>query len=177
MPTPAYVTVPNPATGDVIPAAHVDDIATDLSYLKDRVDNPPRAFVYHNATQSIADATDTAVAFNSEFVDPAALHDTATNNSRITIPTGEGGFWLFTARVEFAASAAGQRKIYFRKGGSTELAGLLLDAAAGSQVTKLALSFYVDMAAGTYMEVIVSQNSGGALNLSASPYFTAQRIA
>lgn len=174
MPTPAYVTVPNPATGDVIPAAHIDDLATDVSYLKDRVDNPPRANVYHNATQSLTSGTPAALAMNSEYNDSASLHDNSTNNSRITIPTGEGGWWEFSAFCEFAANATGQRKLYLQVNGVTVFAALTVDATSGG-VTQLAVAGKVAVTAGQYVEVWASQNSGGALNVAASPYFAGER--
>jgi len=176
MPTPAYVTIPNPATGDVVAASHIDDLATDVSYLKDRADNPPRARLTHSTTQSLTDGALTAVAFDGEATDSAALHDNATNNSRITIPTGEGGMWLFSGLVEFAANATGQRKLQFRTDGSANFGGVTVDAAA-SGVTQLALTFMLVLNAGQYAELMASQNSGGALNLTSTRQFSAQRIA
>lgn len=176
MPTPAYVTIPNPATGDVVAASHIDDLATDVSYLKDRVDNPPRARLTHSTTQSLTSGADTAVAFNIEATDSATLHDTSTNNSRITIPTGEGGMWLFTASLEWTANATGQRKISFRFDGSAVIGFTAVDAAA-SGVTQLSVSLIVALNAAQYCEVVAAQNSGGALTLTANVAFSAQRIA
>lgn len=176
MPTPAYVTIPNPATGDVVAASHVDDLATNSSYFKDRVDNPPRARLTHSTTQSLTDGALTAVQFDGEATDSAALHDNSTNNSRITIPTGEGGWWLFTGIVEFAANATGQRKLQFRTDGSANFGGMAVDAAA-SGVTQLAISFMLALTAGQYAELMASQNSGGSLNLTTGVHFSAIRIA
>lgn len=165
-------------TGAIITQTYTEQIIRDnLLYLKDRADNPPRAFVYHSATQSIANGTDTAVACNSEILDSAALHDTATNNSRLTVPSGETGIWLFAAYVEFDANATGQRKLVLRHGGSQTMAALTVDAAAGSQPTRLTVTTILSMSAAEYMEAVVSQNSGGALNLASVPRFSAQRIA
>lgn len=176
MPTPAYVTVPNPATGDVIAAAHIDDLATDVSYLKDRVDNPPRARLSHSTTQSLTSGADTALAWDSEADDSAALHDTSTNNSRITIPTGEGGWWLFSAAVEFTAHASGERKLSLRVGGSSDYAYEAVGAAA-SGVTRLGVTAHLALAAGQYVEVIAAQNSGGALTVTTTRAFMAVRVA
>jgi hypothetical protein len=176
MPTPAWAT-PNHATASTVAsAAAFNSHENDLLYLKDRVDNPPRCRLNHNTTQSITTGTDTAVAFNAEFQDSAALHDTVTNNSRITIPTGEGGQYLFTASVEFASSPTGQRKIMFRIGGSSDVALVTVDAAAGSQPTRLTTVYQYQASAGDYLEVFVSQNSGGSINLAATPLFSATRL-
>lgn len=165
-------------TGAIITQTYTETIIRDnLLYLYDRVNNPPRAFAYNNTTQSIANTTDTAVALNAEFVDSATLHDNATNNSRITIPAGEGGWWLFVGKIEFVTNATGQRKLMLRLGGATEMAAVQLDTAAGGNATKLTIAFMWNAAAAEYYELVVSQNSGGALNLAANSYFLAQRIA
>lgn len=49
--------------------------------------NPPSCRVYHNAAQSIPHITVTALTFNTERFDTDTMHDTVTNNSRITIKT------------------------------------------------------------------------------------------
>jgi len=45
------------------------------------------ALVYHNTTQSIT-TSPTSLAFNSETYDLDSWHDTATNNDRLTVPSG-----------------------------------------------------------------------------------------
>mgnify|MGYP006345118481 CR=1 FL=1 len=169
--------VPSTAAGGILTDAIWNaSVRDNILYLKDREDNPPRARLTHSTTQSLTDGALTAVAFDGEATDSAALHDTSTNNSRITIPTGEGGWWLFTGVVEFAANATGQRKLQFRTDGSANFGGMAVDAAA-SGVTQLAISFMLALTAGQYAELMASQNSGGALNLTTGVHFSAIRIA
>lgn len=92
----AYVSPATVVTGTTIASAWGNSVKTAL----DRIANPPSCRVYHNAAQSIPDNTVTTVAFNSERWDTASMHDTAVNNSRITIP--EAGLYL----VEFHARLA-----------------------------------------------------------------------
>jgi hypothetical protein len=174
----AYTT-PTTAVAGVIQTAAIwnASVRDNILYLADRVDNPPRAVVYHNTTQSLANGVDTSVAFNSELTDSAILHDTVTNNNRITIPSGQGGMWLFTGYVEFAANVTGQRKLNIQTLSGTILASQTLDAAAGANPTRLNVAAIVTLAAADWCQLIASQNSGGALNLSATPLFGAQRIA
>lgn len=172
----AYTT-PTTASGQVLTSAIWNaSVRDNIIYLQDRADNPPRARVTHNATQSLTNGADTALAFNTEATDSAALHDTATNNSRLTVPSGQAGFWLFVAYCEFAANATGQRKLAIRVDGATVFAGVAVDAAA-SGVTRLAVTALLALTAGQYAEAVASQNSGGALNVSTDPQFSAQRIA
>lgn len=164
-------------TGAIITQTYTETIIRDnLLYLKDRADNPPRARVTHNTTQSLGDGADTALAMNNEGTDSAAMHDNATNNSRLTVPTGEGGFYLFVAYCEFAANATGQRKLAIRVGGSTVFAGVAVNAAS-SGVTRLTVTALLALSAGQYAEAVASQNSGGALNVSSDPQFSAVRVA
>ena len=51
----------------------------------------PSCNVYNNANISIATGTNTALTFNSERYDNAAMHSTSSNTQRITAPTGGGG--------------------------------------------------------------------------------------
>jgi hypothetical protein len=64
--------------------------------------NPPACRVYHNANQSIANNATLAVAFNSERFDTAAMHDTVTNNGRITFPVT--GLYLVSLSVVLATA-------------------------------------------------------------------------
>jgi hypothetical protein len=52
-----------------------------------------------NVTTSFVQYADNILAFANENFDTDAFHDNATNNSRITIPTGKGGKYLITAWV------------------------------------------------------------------------------
>lgn len=176
MPSPAWVTPTHATASTLATAAAFNTHENDLLYLKDRTDNPARASVYHSTTQSIPTGTDTLIFFDSEVADSAALHSTVTNTGRITVPTGETGNWLYTIHLEFAANATGQRKLYFRYNGTTELGGVQVDAAAGGNVTKLSSAILTNLLAGDFLDIVVSQNSGGALNLSATPRFSAQRV-
>lgn len=177
MPSPAWVTPTHATASTLATSAAFNTHENDLLYMKDRMDNPPRCWISNSATQSIPNATPTAVAFNTEFADTAALHDNATNNSRITIPTGEDGWYLFTGFVEFAANATGQRTLYLRRAGTDILSEATVDAAAGANATRLAVAFVLPANAATYYELVVVQNSTAALNISATNYFSAQRTA
>lgn len=169
--------VPTTASGQVLTSAIWNaSVRDNIIYLQDRVDNPPRAAIYHNTTQSIANATATAVTWNSEYSDAAAMHSTGVNPTRLTIPTGQSGWWLFTVFVEFAANATGQRELALRFDGSAVFGQVAVNAASAG-ATRLGLSIIIQLNAASYIEAVVTQNSLGALNLATSPYFAAQRIA
>lgn len=136
------------------------------------------AQAYHDANQSIANATDIVLALNQERKDTDGYHDTVTNNSRMTIPTGQGGSYIIDGGVRWDFNNTGQR-----------LAAILLNGvvikgisyAPASNNSHISITTLYDLAAGDYVELRVFQDSGGALNVTASgnlsPEFRVQRIA
>src|SRR4029077_20051578 len=67
--------------------------------------NMPAARVFHSANQSITTATETTLAFDSERFDTDTIHDTVTNNSRLTCK--HAGVYVIGAHVQFDSGAAG----------------------------------------------------------------------
>lgn len=139
----------------------------------------PRCRLSHNAAQTLTTSTLTVVAFNTEQFDaaaPNAMHDTVTNNSRITVPTGGAGWYMLQANAEFAANATGFRQIQIRHNGATVIASVIYPAAAVG-ATRMNVSTMYRMNVGDYAEVQVQQTSGGNLNLTTnsdiSPSFSA----
>jgi hypothetical protein len=142
------------------------------------------ARVYRGATQSIADSTWTAISFTAE------RWDTGTNS---TYPNGfwvntaatrltatVSGNYIFTGHISFAADATGIRAVAIRLNGATYI---VVDqrpsaGAAANTAISIATSYY--LAAGDYAELMVYQNSGGALNVATaanySPEFTITRV-
>lgn len=129
------------------------------------IDSPtqPRCRVFNNATQSIADTTVTAIAWNSESFDVGAMHDTVTNNTRVTVPVGGDGLYLVTGQYGFAANATGYRQMTIRKNGATTVASSLLPAVSATNGVGQNVSTLLTLVAGDYVEVIVVQTSGGPL--------------
>lgn len=115
-----------------------------------------------NMTAITAEAT---VAWDAEQVDIGALHDLITNNSRITVPTGGDGRWLFVAQIRFTTgSAATLRHAYIRKNGTTYIGeAVILQSTAALACTIQAVGYDPQAAAGDYYEVRVQ--SGTSVDL------------
>lgn len=127
------------------------------------------------SAQSIANATLTAVTFDSERFDTDGFHSTSSNTSRFTVPAGMGGKYLLGGVVEFAANATGARSIALRLNGSTYIAFETIQAAtAGGQETRLSVETVYDLLAGEYVEVYVSQVSGGSLTIGNTSAYGAE---
>lgn len=130
------------------------------------------AHVYHDATQSVPDLTETVLAFNSERHDPDGFHNTATNNSRLTVPSGLDGRYLIGVSVQWEANVSSYRSLRLRLNGS--------DVAGNGPVNYnrpppeagipafMQLHAEMGLASGDYIEVLAQQRAGVSLTIAAS---------
>lgn len=139
-------------------------------FVYDGAPSHPSARVYHSVSQSIPNATVTVLAFNSERFDTDGIHDTVTNNSRLTCKTA--GKYLIIGNIHFAANATGARAIHIRLNGATFIANDGRASASATDVNVLTISTLYQLNAGDYVELTVWQNSGGALNVLSSANFS-----
>lgn len=131
--------------------------------------------VFNSASISIPGAGQlTPLTFDSEEYDNGACHSTGSNTGRLTAPVG--GLYDLWGCVQMAASVLGGRQLYIRVNGTTYPAQLIQAPASTGNPwsTTISVQGYY-MAATDYAELVVAQDSGGALNivnaLNASPYF------
>jgi hypothetical protein len=116
-------------------------------------------------SQSINNATWTAVTFNSEFFDTDAYHSTSSNTSRVTIPSGKAGKYRLTVNNQWALNGSGVRALnIYKNGASTFYAPEV--AGNSSYYVGASMTYLFDAAVADYFEVYVYQTSGGALNVS-----------
>ena len=133
------------------------------------------ARVYNSANISIPHATFTALTFDSERYDTDAIHDTATNTSRLTCKTA--GKYIIDGNVEWGNGADTGRYCRIRLNGTTDIAAV---AQAGQAWMVQQVSAVYDLAVNDYVELVVYQSTGGAFNAlvgaNYSPEFWMQRI-
>ena len=91
-----------------------------------------------------------------EQFDTDAFHSTVTNTSRITIPSGKGGKYLFNARMLWATQAGGSRELKFFKNG---VEVFWMPMAVAPTQTGAAYTTFLEVAAADYLEVYAWQNS------------------
>ncbi|HEY6043154.1 MAG TPA: hypothetical protein VIX58_13575, partial [Anaerolineae bacterium] len=124
-------------------------------------DAQPRCKVVKTSTQSIANITWTALTYQAQDFNVGSLHSTATNPSRITIQST--GVWMFGATV---ASTLNSQSgfLSFRKNGATFVSGRV-KFIGNSSLTEMYQATTIEQmtSTGDYMECMVWQNSGGAL--------------
>lgn len=120
--------------------------------------------VYRDAVQVIGDLTPTAIGFNQERFDADGLHDTATNNSRITVK--QPGKYRAVANVRWELDPDGFCELYIRKNGST-LVAVARDIVRSGTVNNIQniVAPEVQLAAGDYLEVIANHSAGNDLDI------------
>jgi len=114
------------------------------------------------ATQSISNNTSTLITWDSENFDTNTYHSTSSNTSRITIPAGKAGKYLFTSYGFFADNATGNRRLDLRKNGS--LIRSWPTPSTTATFSGLTITCILNLAEADYIEIAVFQSSGGSLN-------------
>lgn len=108
---------------------------------------------------TLANNTETALAFTTELFDTDSFHDNSTNNSRITIPTGKSGYYLLSANMSIGAVTSGQADIRIRKNGS-QIGYYPMGQNATNASSTASDVFY--LTAGDYVELVGFQDSGSS---------------
>ena len=124
--------------------------------------------IYNSGNFASNNNTSTIMTFDSENFDTDALHSTSSNTSRITIPSGKGGKWLFVMNIGWnhtlGTTNAGAREITLKKNGSAiSAANKELVSGMGGGTTFVAFSQIVEAVATDYFEIEIYQNSGSNL--------------
>jgi hypothetical protein len=120
---------------------------------------PSSAFVgckvYKSTSQTVsAISTYTALTWDAESFDTNTFHDNSTNNSRITIPSGKSGKYLFNFTA--GVSTAQVKRIGWYKNGSRIEIGITTSPNYTGGTT---LSLTENLTAGDYIEVFVWNDS------------------
>lgn len=122
------------------------------------------ASVYMTANQSISNNSTNTVNFNAENFDTDGFHDNATNNSRLTVPSGKAGKYLVNYQAAFIFNSTGIREASIRLNGSTTVGLVSLLPTGSSDQWIVSVNSILNLSVGDYVEARLLQNSGGALN-------------
>ena len=137
------------------------------------------ARVTHDANQSVNDSTNFDIAFNSESVavgcyDTDNIHDTVTNNGRLTCKTA--GKYVVVLSLRWDDNDTGERKVSILHNNSPRGA----QEKVASRFSAVTLCAILDLEVNEYCHATAWQTSGGTLNIKGneyiSPIFAMQRI-
>ena len=115
---------------------------------------------------SCANSTLVQIGFDAETFDVDGYHSNVTNNERITIPTGKGGYFLWTIKGYFASNSTGIRAfIPFINGARYGEAAGYDAAVTANGVTYLTTTYILALSAGDYVSTAAFQTSSTTLSL------------
>jgi hypothetical protein len=141
--------------GEIVTAAMMNThVRDDLLALY-----PHRCEVYRAGTATVATATWTTVSFDQEQHDTDAFHDTGSNTSRITIPSGLGGTYRIYGKTGLDITTTD-----FSIGVRLQINGSTVASCRGGMIEKV-----IVMTAGQYVELQEYQGSGGNVTSDGSP--------
>jgi len=132
-----------------------------------------RCKVTSSSAATVATATDLVMTWDTEEFDTNAMHNTATNNSRITFK--RSGIYHVIAHLAWPSNNTGDRQTYIRKNGTTALAAQTIPAISG-RGTDVQASFVGEFDTNDYVEAIGWQTSGGDLAVQTDSFFAAYYI-
>jgi hypothetical protein len=127
----------------------------------------PAIFSSNTTTQTISNATWTAVGLDTEDFDTSGFHSTSVNNTRYTIPAGLAGKYLLNTNVKWVNNSTGVRLVRFRKNNTSTLA--IQEKSTATEFSDQ-VSTICNLSVGDYVEVFVYQTSGGNLGLYGDSY-------
>jgi hypothetical protein len=113
------------------------------------------------AVQSLANNTLAAITLDAEVYDNDAIHDNATNNSRLTCKTA--GVYSIVGQVNFDTNTVNVRVAFIYLNGSAIAAQYAVDPNGAGARVQVAAQY--QLAVNDYIELYGYQLSGGALNV------------
>jgi hypothetical protein len=127
------------------------------------------ASVTDSSNQSVTQYVSTAVTWTSEDFDTNTFHSTSTNTSRMTIPSGKGGYYLVTGTLGFTSAGGGRVELYIRKNNSNFVAIRL----ANSEEPAINISEIMSLVATDYIELFAfSEASSPSLKKGVYGHFS-----
>lgn len=193
LPTNPYVGQPTYDTTNLRPLWHngtawqywmddpgIQSIQTQANSLQTQIDyltNPPRALMNSPTPTSIPASIFTVLGWGGEDYDNNNGHSTVSNTSRYTVQTA--GRFEYLAYISWSIPAAGQREVYVRKNGTTDLRVSYVSTASGSVQGSMICQGDALLIVGDYLEVRLYQatsGSGGVDSSSGSTFFKVKWI-
>lgn len=123
------------------------------------------ARVHRTTAQAIANATGSAIIFNSTRYDTSALWS-GSNPTRLTCSVA--GRYLIGGSIEFAVGSAGIRQISIRLNGTTPIA----PQNSSHPANRLVVATVYSLAVGDYAELLVYHENGSSLDILSSSAFS-----
>jgi len=125
-----------------------------------------------SGTQAVSAATITAITLPTEEIDTDGFHDTSSNTSRFTIPTGKGGKYLINVLAGFNQSVGNYGELYMRLNGSNYTSngytagGYWAYVLTGGFNDVMGYSTTMVLTAGDYIEIALRVQAAAGVDIS-----------
>jgi len=117
--------------------------------------------------ETINNNSSTIITWNTESFDTDSFHSTSSNTSRITIPSGKGGKYLFISHLALNnAGGTGRRSSHFYKNGVQTNESHAEIGVSTNAYPAIVNTFIYDLVATDYVETSFYQDSGGTFSIS-----------
>ena len=112
-------------------------------------------------TQTLSTATWTAITWDTEEYDTDGFHSTSSNTSRITVPAGKAGKYLFTSHINLDTNSGTGRRLnkFYKNGVAADISFVEIPPVSGAYVAALN-SIILDLAVNDYVEIYYYQTTG-----------------
>jgi len=123
-----------------------------------------------SGAQTIGNAADTAITFDTESYDFYTLHSVASNTSRLVV--AYSGLYNMGANVCFASNATGYRRAWIQRSTDSTVLAQDIRPAVNGTLTCMSFPAKYPLNAGEYIELYVHQTSTGNLDVTATSDYT-----
>ena len=135
-------------------------------------DMTPAFRARRGSNQSCSHNTSTIIIFDTEEWDTDSAYD--NSNGRFTVPSGEGGKYLFAVNLRFNQATSNRNAVDLLINGSS--GGTTAFESTGNQYSSTGGTVTYNLSAGDYVEAHYYQSSGGTIEVRNESFFTGFKL-
>jgi hypothetical protein len=126
--------------------------------------------VTKTANTSVGAGANAQIPWDSEAFDTNGFHDNVTNNARLTVPSGQGGYYTVYFAMQWASSSTVARRIVAIYKNGNASTGTFINNFETSSINfpSCAMSFTINLAAADWLEIDAYQGTASALDFRSS---------
>lgn len=159
------------ASGDQLDASKVNENFTSLRNAIVSIPDHDSVRVKNSSSQTVLNASDKALTFDTEEFDLQDMHNNTVNSSRLTAKAT--GLYLIIGNAIYESNTSGVRTWRLKVNNTQFIAGSVLPASTTSNATEITITSIYRLEQGDYVELIARQDSGSTLNIINSATFGA----